>query len=169
MTTTPNKNIAARAGAWSARNRKKAIFGWLAFVLIALFVGGSLGQRAIGDDEQNTGDSARAEKILSDAFPEGGASEQVLVQARGEARAAAIRDVQRTLAQARGITDIEKPQLSKDGFSAVIGFEIATEDDDKAQEVVAPIEAAIAKVAARHPDARVEQFGEASGRRCTTA
>ena len=28
-------NVAARAGAWSAANRKKAIFGWLAFVIVA--------------------------------------------------------------------------------------------------------------------------------------
>ena len=29
-------DIAARAGRWSARNRKKAIFGWLGFVVVAL-------------------------------------------------------------------------------------------------------------------------------------
>ena len=37
------KNIAARAGRWSAQNRKKAIFGWLAFVVIALVIGQSMG------------------------------------------------------------------------------------------------------------------------------
>ena len=30
------RNIAARAGRWSAQHRKKAIFGWLAFVVIAV-------------------------------------------------------------------------------------------------------------------------------------
>ena len=29
------KGIAARAGRWSTENRKKAIWGWLAFVVIA--------------------------------------------------------------------------------------------------------------------------------------
>jgi hypothetical protein len=34
------KNLAARAGRWSAHHRKKAIFGWLAFVIVAVVVGG---------------------------------------------------------------------------------------------------------------------------------
>src|SRR5215212_976387 len=92
------KSIAARAGAWSARNRRKAILGWLAFVVIALFVGSALGQKPLTDEEQGTGDSAVAEQLLSDAFPEG-PNEQVLVQARadvtfGDAKfTAAVRDV----------------------------------------------------------------------------
>ncbi|HEV3000253.1 MAG TPA: MMPL family transporter [Solirubrobacteraceae bacterium] len=164
------KSIAARAGAWSARNRKKAIAGWLAFVLVALFAGSSVGQRALTDDEQNTGDSARAERILTEAFPEG-PNEQVLVQARGAGRfgdpafTAALRDVERTLARAHGIENVEQPLPSKDRRSAVVEFEITTDDDDRAQEVVAPIEAAIARVNARHPDMRVEQFGGASAGR----
>jgi len=36
-------NFAARAGHWSARHRKKAIFGWLAFVIAAAFGGGAAG------------------------------------------------------------------------------------------------------------------------------
>ena len=32
---TRNPGLAARAGRWSAQHRKKAIWGWLAFVLIA--------------------------------------------------------------------------------------------------------------------------------------
>ena len=31
----PSRNIAARAGRWSAQHRKKAIIGWLAFVILA--------------------------------------------------------------------------------------------------------------------------------------
>ena len=43
MTPKP-KGIAARAGHWSARHRKTAIFGWLAFIVIVFMVGQSLGQ-----------------------------------------------------------------------------------------------------------------------------
>ena len=43
MSLPKPKGIAARAGHWSARHRKTAVFGWLAFILIAFFVGGSLG------------------------------------------------------------------------------------------------------------------------------
>ena len=30
------QNLAARAGRWTAQHRKTAIFGWLAFVIVAL-------------------------------------------------------------------------------------------------------------------------------------
>ena len=40
------RNIAARAARWSATHRKVAIFGWLAFVVLALFVGGAVGHQA---------------------------------------------------------------------------------------------------------------------------
>ena len=41
--TKSTDNLAARAGRWSAQHRKKAIFGWLAFVILAVFIGGSVG------------------------------------------------------------------------------------------------------------------------------
>ena len=41
MRTT--KNIAARAGRWSAQHRKIAIFGWLAFVIVAVLIGKGIG------------------------------------------------------------------------------------------------------------------------------
>ncbi|HEV2812347.1 MAG TPA: MMPL family transporter [Solirubrobacteraceae bacterium] len=181
MTENPPKSIAARAGSWSARNRKKAIFGWLAFVAIAFLLGGAFGQKAISDEEQGTGDSARAEQILTDAFPSG-PEEQILVQAprngsvRDAAFVAAVEDVERTLAKAKGIEKVESPlderhadHVSEDGRSAFVSFEITTDDDDAAAKVVEPIEAAIAKVNARHPDVRVEQFGGASANRAIDA
>ncbi len=38
-----SNNFAARMGRWSANHRKTAIFGWLAFVIAAVFIGGALG------------------------------------------------------------------------------------------------------------------------------
>ena len=32
------RNLAARAGRWSAQHRKKAIFGWLAFAVVLFAV-----------------------------------------------------------------------------------------------------------------------------------
>ena len=37
--STRSTNLAARMGRWSARHRKTAIFGWLAFVVLAFAVG----------------------------------------------------------------------------------------------------------------------------------
>ena len=47
---TVQDNFAARMGRWSAQHRKKAIFGWIAFVIISLVVGGALGVKAPEDD-----------------------------------------------------------------------------------------------------------------------
>ena len=33
-------NLAARAGAWSAAHRRRAIIGWLVFVVLAAAIGG---------------------------------------------------------------------------------------------------------------------------------
>ena len=82
---TPSRNIAARAGRWSAQNRKKAIFGWLAFVLIALVAGQAVGMTEVSDHD-GPGESGRAGAAIERAFPkDDGASEQVLVQKKGNA------------------------------------------------------------------------------------
>ena len=47
----PKKTLAARAGHWSARHRKTAIFGWLAFVVIAFVLGGAIGTQTIKDED----------------------------------------------------------------------------------------------------------------------
>ena len=41
------KGIADRVGAWSAAHRKTAILGWLAFVVVALMFGGSIGTKEL--------------------------------------------------------------------------------------------------------------------------
>ena len=48
-------NLAARAGAWSAGHRKRAIIGWFAFVLIAAAIGGLLSTKT--DSHEGSGES----------------------------------------------------------------------------------------------------------------
>ncbi len=43
----PKRSVVARIGHWSARNRKKAIVGWLVFVIVA-FMAGAVDRR--GED-----------------------------------------------------------------------------------------------------------------------
>ena len=44
------ENLAARAGRWSARHWKAAVFGWLAFVFVAFALGYGGGNRlAVGE------------------------------------------------------------------------------------------------------------------------
>ena len=60
-------NFAARAGRWSADHWKTAVFGWLAFVLVAVALGQVVGQRKLTDVESASGETARAEKIFEHA------------------------------------------------------------------------------------------------------
>ena len=41
------RNLAARAAHWSATHRKTAIWGWLAFVVLAFLVGNVVAQEKI--------------------------------------------------------------------------------------------------------------------------
>src|SRR5262245_51827261 len=91
------RNIAARAGRWSAQHRKAAIFGWLAFVFAALAIGGSLGTKTLTPNEAGPGESGRANAVLADSYKQN-KSERVLVQSRsGSAKdaefQAGVRDV----------------------------------------------------------------------------
>ena len=76
-----SRNLAARAGRWSAAHRKTAIFGWLGLVIVAMFIGGAVGTKTIKDEDQGSGQSREAQRAINSNFPKQ-ASESVLVQAR---------------------------------------------------------------------------------------
>jgi RND superfamily putative drug exporter len=165
MTQKP-KGIAARAGHWSARHRKTAIFGWLAFIVIAFMIGGALGQQKPSAAKEFDGESRRAETILDKAgFPET-SGEMVLVQSKtattkDPAFKAAIKDVSATVAKQKNVAGVTPALVSKDGHSALVQFDI-TGDPVKAIDKVEPIINATDGAAARHKSLTVEQFGAAS-------
>ena len=75
----PNRNIAARAGRWSAQHRKIAIFGWIAFVILAFMIGGGVGTHTLTKQQAGVGESGQAAKIVDGAYPTK-VHESVLVQ-----------------------------------------------------------------------------------------
>ena len=76
-------NIAARMGRWSARHRKTAIFGWLAFVVAAFAIGSVVGMQTIDQNDTNVGEARRADHIIRDGgFKIDEQSEYVLVESR---------------------------------------------------------------------------------------
>ncbi|MET0817800.1 MAG: MMPL family transporter [Solirubrobacteraceae bacterium] len=167
--------FAARAGRWSARHRKTAILGWILFVVLATVIGGSVGQKTLDDAASGNGDSKRGSMLIEAAdFPEQ-SGEQVLIQAKGDARAdgpevrAAVQDTVQRLERIDGVTDIESPlkaenranTVSADGRSVVVNFTLPGDEEATEQAVAAPL-AAVDAVQAAHPDVRVEQFGDAS-------
>src|SRR3954466_5843735 len=83
--------FAARAGRWSAQHRKTAIWGWIAFVVIAFVIGGAVGTQK-PDHQDYIGQSGQAAKLFDNHFPKKD-DEQVLVQAPkgGHATGPAVR------------------------------------------------------------------------------
>ncbi len=166
------RNIAARAGRWSAQHRRTAIWGWLTFVVVALFIGTSVGTKTLDYDESGVGESGRGSETLAAAFPDN-SSETVLVQSQA-ARAtdppfrAAVADVERRLAALPQAQKIEGPyapgnqgQISRDGHSALITFKIPGNSDLAEKRVEAPL-ASVAAAERANPGFVIEEFGDAS-------
>jgi uncharacterized membrane protein YdfJ with MMPL/SSD domain len=171
----PSRNVAARAGRWSAQHRKTAILGWILFVVLATVLGGKVGTNQLKDSASGNGESKRGDMIADAAdFPEQ-TGEQVLVQGKGSIKAgdpevtAAVTDVVSRLQTVKGVTDIESPlnakdranTVSKDGRSVVVNYTLPGEVEDTEKLVATPL-AAVAAAQKAHPDVRVEAFGDAS-------
>ena len=161
-------NIAARAGRWSARNRKKAVAGWLAFVFLAYVVGGAMGTNTLTAEESGVGESGRADQIVADSYPDR-VSEMVLVQS-GDAKTSdpgfreTVKDLETSLARVDGVEKIERGEIAADGHAQLVTFEIPG-DLDESPAVEAQVDASVAAVdavAERHGDFRVEQSGSGS-------
>src|SRR4051812_21804491 len=94
----------------------------------------------------------------------------VLVQRRGSATqddaTAALTELVDTLGRTANVTDVASPLsgaplVSADGRSSLVTFDL-TGDPADADAKIGPITDAVAAVADRHPDVRVEEFGGAS-------
>ena len=69
------RNLAARAGRWSATHRKTAIIGWILFVVLATVIGGKVGQKNLEPSAMGNGESKRGDMIVDAAgFPDTSAS-----------------------------------------------------------------------------------------------
>jgi RND superfamily putative drug exporter len=169
---TANPGLAARAGRWSAQHRKKAIWGWLAFVVVAFAIGSAVGTETQTNAQSGVGESGRAARTVDNAFPKHQV-EQVLVQSASATASdpsfrAVVGDAQRRLAATPYTTSLESPykpgnagQISANGHSALLRFEIAG-DENQAADRVGPTLKATAAAQAAHSNFTVEQVGDAS-------
>jgi RND superfamily putative drug exporter len=170
-------NIAARAARWSTAHRKVAIFGWLAFVALAVLAGGSVGMKELSNSESVAGEAGRAEMALEESrlTPN---SELVLIQSSdsgvGDAAFdAAVAEAGERLRALPSVTALSSPasgggQVSADGRSALIEFEIRG-DSEQADERVDASLAATAAAQRAHPGVRIEQFGDTSANKALMA
>ena len=157
-------NLAARAGRWSAAHWKTATFGWLAFVIVAVVLGGAIGTKQL-DDTAGPGESGRMEKILDKEF-ETRAEETVLVQstklrADDPAFEAALEDVSQRVSAIPVVTNVRETQISEDRRSAIVGFDIRGDPDDAADKID-PVLAAVDGAQKAHPELSIGTFGAAS-------
>jgi uncharacterized membrane protein YdfJ with MMPL/SSD domain len=167
----PAHNVAARMARWSGRHRRKAIFGWLAFAIVAFAVGMNVvGQKDISDLDQFSGESGRAERALDGAGLRP-TEEVVFIQSdkltvRDRRFRAAVGDVTGRLSHIRYVRNVTSPlaaggDVSADGRAALVHFDIAG-DSTEAVDRVDPTLAATAAVQKRHPGLDIRQFGDAS-------
>ena len=155
-------NLAGRAGRWSAAHWKRASFGWIAFAVLAVVVGGAVGAKQMKAWAIANGESRRAEQILDQGNFRIPARESVLVQSQtatvGRAGlCAAVGRVVLTLAQQPNVTGIVSPidhpragLVSRDRHSALIQFDVKGKAED-AKDKIAPILAAVDAAQAAQP------------------
>ena len=169
-----SQSFAARAGRWSAQHRKKAILGWFAFVILATVLGGMVGTKTLADEDTGNGESKRGDQIVEAAgFPDQ-TGETVLVQGKGGLKVsdpkftAAVDDVVAELEATKGVSEVESPllpenrgNLSNDGRSVLVNFELPGDEDEAKDAVAAPL-ATVAALQQQHPEVTLGEFGDAS-------
>ena len=165
-------NLAARMGRWSAQHRKKAIWGWLVLVFLAFAIGGAVGTKTQDAAQSGVGESGSAERTIDNAFPKHQV-EQVLIQSDSSTATdpsfrGVVNSTQRRLEAVPYTQAFESPyapgnsgQVSADGHSALIRFEIAGDDTQAQDRVGAALDATSAAQAAS-PGFAVEEVGDAS-------
>jgi RND superfamily putative drug exporter len=166
-------NIAARMGRWSARHRKTAVFGWLAFVVAAVVLGSTLGTRQLDPDELGIGDSKRAQEIIDSGAFVDSADESVFVSSETRTVSdpefrAVLAQVVRAVSAQEGVSSVTAPLtgagaalVSADRHAALVQFEVS-DVDEQATSHVGPVLEAVAAVQGRNPEFRIEEFGGAS-------
>jgi RND superfamily putative drug exporter len=156
-------------GRWSASHRKTAIFGWLAFVVAAVVLGGVVGTKQLGDTDTLPGESGKMARILDEGFQQP-AGETVLLQsstlkATSPEFRAAVEDVVRRISALDVVANVQSPlaagnaaQISADGHSAIVNFDIRG-DAEKAVDKIDPVIETVDAAAAAHPQLSIGEFG----------
>ncbi len=175
-------NLAARMGRWSATHRKTAILGWLAFVICAVVLGSSVGQRTIDPQSKNVGEAHRADSILKSAgFTESSPLTEIVViqgkhlSIRDPAFRSAVAAVVRTVAPfGNRLHDLRSPldaanrsQVSADGHTALVEWEM-NGTLKTAEERIDALTRATKATAAAYPQLYIGEAGGVSSSKALT-
>ncbi len=170
-----SNNIAARMGRWSASHWKTAVFGWLAFVVVATFVGTALGTKNIDVADVNVGETHRADQILRDnGFGQTDPQTEIVViqssalAVTSPAFRAAVNDVVHAVKPFKTIKNLRSPldpahgdQVSADGHTALVEFDMKG-DNTVATKNIDPIVAATTAVAKKQDGIFIGEAGSIS-------
>jgi RND superfamily putative drug exporter len=161
-------------GRWSAKHRKTAIFGWLAFVVASFAVGIALPMQTIDETDWNVGEARKGDHIIRDGgFRLDEQSEFVLVQSEERtvddpAFRAVVQQAVVELDSFPEVTKLRSPfaagnegQISNDRHSALIQFS-PEGSYDEAIAYIDRITAATEQVQEQNPGYYVGQAGSAS-------
>jgi uncharacterized membrane protein YdfJ with MMPL/SSD domain len=172
QTVQDTRNIAARAARWSTRHRKTAIFGWLAFVIVAFAIGNSaIPTETLTKQQSGVGESGRADLAAYEAFPEK-ADESVLIhsddlQAGDPQFHAAVADTIERLDETKGVEHLIDPYddsgagISPDRHSVLVDYELPGDAVATKASIDAPL-ATIDAAAKASPEFAIDAFGSAS-------
>src|SRR5438128_3461695 len=162
-------NFAARAARWSAGHWKTAVAVWVAFVAVAIGLGTTVGTHMLSVSEQSSGETARAEQILTSAGFKTPASESVLVRSSTQTVAdpafrSTVQSVLvklRTMPQVTNLRTGAAGEVSKDRRAQLIEFDMKGKSDT-ADKRVQPVLDAVASLQKASPGFTVAEFGMAS-------
>lgn len=171
MSNQAPNNLAARAGRWSAKHRRTAILGWFAFVVLAVFAGGQIGQKHISDLDDYNGESRVAEELIADNFADDPASESLIVESRDHKVGdpefdAALKTIVSELEAQPKVDRVRSPltrdgPVVDDGHTAFVQFTLIG-DLEQDENLVAPVTDAIKKIDAANAAVTIGQFGDGS-------
>src|SRR5690348_4148272 len=169
-----SNNIAARMGRWSASHWKTAVFGWLAFLVVAFMIGTQVHTKTINQNDSNVGQAHKADQILKKAFPETEAqTELVLIQSPTKtvsdpAFRSTVEDVTRAVSGNLAIKNLKSPLdsankslVSDDRRTVLVTWDMKGKYD-QAKKKIDSIEAAVNNVGERHPGFYIGEAGSVS-------
>jgi RND superfamily putative drug exporter len=165
-------NMVSRAARWSANHRKAAIFGWIAFVIAAVAIGGAVGQKKMTIADQYPRESGRGQQALQDArlTPN---TEMVLIKGKDAGTTvrsaefrSAVDELGTRLKATPHVKAVRSPltgesPVTRDGHAALLQYDIDG-NLEEAQDRVGATQDVVHSVAADHPELRFAQYGAAS-------
>ena len=164
-----SQNLAARMGRWSAGHRKTAIFGWLAFVAVAIAIGSVIGTKNLDPADAEAGESGRALAMIDRAGFDDTVDESVFVQSESLKASSPefVADVVARLSATEGVSEIRSPLddptlVSPDGTAVLVQYELS-DTGVAAVDRVGPILDSVAEAQAANPGFTIAGFGSASG------